>query len=468
MAAGPDITEDIAAIADRLGRWAAEFTLDQASDAVANQARRCIVDVIGVTLAGAGHPTAVLTRRQVRDLYGQGPCFVAGDPTRTSPAGAALANGVAAHALDFDDVSYEAMVHGTAAVWPAVQAAAEASGATGEQALAAFIAGVEAEYAVARMLTPELFWDGWWTTGLLGSIGAAVGAAKAMRLDAETIGEAAGIAACQATGPYALVGSPVKPYAMGRAAEAGIQAAHFAAAGLTGPEDAFEHEKGFIAMFAGGRFEPRELDRLGRRYLLETPGVAMKRFPVCAGAQSAVEAMLEVAREAKLDADDVSHIRCEVTPDVGYYMPFSRPETVTQAQFSLPFCLACALANGDLTVSHLSMDTLGDPRLARQMAKVETVLSEELAARSAGDAQYDQPAILTVTTADGREIRKAVPAPTGVPVRPMSDSQLDDKFHGCTADVIGAAGAAGLLDRIRHIETLPAAADLFSGPGPKG
>lgn len=419
-------------------------------------------------LAGAGHATAALARRQVRDLYGEGPCSVAGDPMHTSPAGAALANGVAAHALDFDDVSYEAMVHGTAAVWPAVQAAAEATGATGEQTLAAFIAGVEAEYALACMLTPELFWDGWWTTGLLGSIGAAVGAAKAMRPDAGTIGQAVRIAACQATGPYALVGSPVKPYAMGRAAEAGVQAAHFAAGGLAGPEDAFEHEKGFIAMFAGGRFEPRELDRLGQRYILETPGVAMKRFPVCAGAQSAVEAMLEVVREGNLSADDVTNVRCEVTPDVGYYMPFTRPETVTQAQFSLPFCLACALANGDLTVSHLCMETLADPRLVHQMAKVETVLSEELAGRAAGDTEYDQPAILTVTTADGRKIRKAVPAPTGVPVRPMSDRQLDDKFHGCAADVIGEAGAARLLDRIRRIETLPAATDLFSGLGPKG
>ena len=339
--------------------WVAGFHLDQVSDEVIHEAKRCILDVIGVSYAGAAHAT--------------------GEDATASSTGAALANGTAAHAWDYDDVSFEGMVHGTAAVWPAVLAVAQANQAGGADLLTAFVAGVEAEYALGRAFTPELFFRGWWTTGLLGAIGSAIGSGKAMGLDAKGLAQAISIAAAQATGPYVLVGTPIKPYACGRAAEAGVQAANFALAGLTAPDDVFENAQGFTNMFADRTFFPSELAKLGDRFVLETSRLTFKRYPVCAGAQGSVEAVLDLKAEHGLTADQVTKVRCEVTPAISHYMQYRVPRDTTEAQFSLPYCIACALLFDGITFDHLTEAAISDPTTLDQLTKVEVVPSGALA-----------------------------------------------------------------------------------------
>ncbi|MCH8181958.1 MAG: MmgE/PrpD family protein [Proteobacteria bacterium] len=448
-------------VADRIGAWVADFQLSQASPQVIAAAKHCLIDVIGVTLAGSRHPTAQIARSYAEAQYRGGPCSVLGGQRTLAAPGAAFANGVAAHALDFDDVSHEAMVHGSAAVWPAVAAATEASGASGEVLLTAFIAGVEAEYALGRALTHDLFWRGWWTTGLLGSIGAAAGAAKAMTLDRAATANAVGLAACQATGPWVVVGTPAKPHACGRAAEGGLEAALLAASGLTAPPDAFENEKGFIKMFSNGIFEPAELDRLGDRYVLETSGVAFKLFPVCSGAQAATEATLDILSEESLSGGDVKSVHCEVTRDSWEYLKFPDPKTVTQAQFSMPFAVGCALAFGKLGVAQISEKTLHDPRLRIAMKKVAMARSETL---NASSAQYPEAAAVTIQTKDGREFRKLNVVSTGGPGKPMTQEQVDRKFHACADGVLARADAERVLEGIKRLESLKRAAALFGPP----
>ena len=174
--------DTVQSIAESLSQWTSQYSFEDLPEEVANEAKRCLVDMTGVAIAGSQHPIASLVRGQVASQYGAGPCSVIGGESPASPAGAALANGTSAHVLDFDDVSYEGMVHATAVVWPAVLAAAELVGASGRDALTAFVVAVEVEYALGRAFTHDLFWRGWWTTGLLGAIGAAVGAAKVMGL----------------------------------------------------------------------------------------------------------------------------------------------------------------------------------------------------------------------------------------------------------------------------------------------
>ena len=135
-------------VADTLSRWAAAYSFEDIPDVVVEEAKRCLMDTTGVALAGSQHPTAMLARAQVETQYGEGPCNIFGCPDPAAPSGAAFANGVAAHALDYDDVSYEGMVHATAVVWPAVLAAAEPVSATGREILTAFVAAVELEYAL--------------------------------------------------------------------------------------------------------------------------------------------------------------------------------------------------------------------------------------------------------------------------------------------------------------------------------
>jgi len=450
-------------VADKLARWAADFDLAHAPTAAISAAKGCLIDAIGVAMAGAVQLAPIRVRQEVLPHYAPGPCTVFAGPRR-SGLGAAFANGIAAHALDYDDVSYAAMVHASAVVWPAAAAAVETTGASGARFLEAFIAGVEAEYALACALGHDLFWRGWWTTGLLGAIGAAIAAAKAMQLGPAATGHAIGVAALQASGPYALVGSAVKPYAAGRAAEAGLHAALFAAAGLTAPLDAFENDKGFTAMFGAGAFAPAALDALGERYLLIDPGVAFKRFPVCAGAQSAAEAALDLLAAApELALADIARIACEVTPDVGVYMPFTTPATVNEAQFCLPFVLAVAFAHRDLSIRHLRADMLTDPTMRATMALVAIEHSETLAAEARGRADYAQPARLTVTTRAGRTYRQVVPMPTGMPGRPLGREAIEGKFLACAAGLVAEPSARAMLDNLRDLERLPAFATVFAG-----
>ncbi len=449
-------------VAETLADWVAGFHLDQVSDEVIHEAKRCILDVIGVSYAGAAHATALLTREQVKVQYNAGPCSLIGEDATASSTGAALANGTAAHAWDYDDVSFEGMVHGTAAVWPAVLAVAQANQAGGADLLTAFVAGVEAEYALGRAFTPELFFRGWWTTGLLGAIGSAMGSGKAMGLDAKGLAQAIGIAAAQATGPYVLVGTPIKPYACGRAAEAGVQAANFALAGLTAPDDVFEHAQGFTNMFADRTFFPSELAKLGDRFVLKTSRLTFKRYPVCAGAQGSVEAVLDLKAEHGLTADQVTKVRCEVTPAISHYMQYRVPRDITEAQFSLPYCIACALLFDGITFDHLTEAAISDPTTLDQLTKVEVVPSEALAEQEKSDDDVIEPAIATIWTVDGRELRTVNPAATGTPQRPISDAELEAKFRACTATSMRPDEAEGLIERIWELETMESALALLA------
>ena len=439
-------------IAQRLAEWATELTLSDIPDAARHEAKRGILDVIGVTFAGANHPTAAMARDQVGTQYRDGPCVVLGSELSVAMTGAAFANGVAAHAWDYDDVSLEGMVHGTAAVWPAVFAVAQARDISGGDLLTAFVAGVEAEYALGRAFTPDLFFRGWWTTGLLGAIGAAIGAGRAMGLDAGTLAHAITIAVAQTTGPYALVGTPIKPYACGRAAEAGVQAASFAAAGLTGPADAFENEHGFTAMYANNVFLPEELAKIGTRYVLEASGLTFKRYPVCAGAQGAVGAVLTAMAEHRITPEQVTHVRCEVTPAINHYMQYRVPHDITEAQFSLPYCVACAVRFGDISFDHLTDAAIKDPATLAVLANVEVVASEKLAEEEQVRDDYVEPAVAILTTADGRVLRSLNPAPVGTPQCPIGDRELEGKFRACTAPALQDGDADGVIARIWSLE----------------
>ena len=448
-------------IARSLSQWSARYSYEDVPGEVANEAKRCLVDTTGVMIAGSQHPTASLVRDQVAAQYGTGTCSVIGGEAPASPAGAALANGTSAHVLDFDDVSYEGMVHATAVVWPAVLAAAELVAANGRDSLTAFIVAVEAEYALGRAFTHDLFWRGWWTTGLLGAIGAAIGAAKVMGATTELMRQAVCIAACQTTGPYVLVGSPVKPVACGRAAELGLQAALLAEGGMTAPEDAFENPHGLIAMFGDGRFQPAELEKLGDHYVLSTSRIAFKRYPVCAGAQSGIEALISLMHDESLTPDKVIGIRCDVTPDVGHYMPYDRPQSVSEAQFSLPFSLACAAIHGDVTIKHLDDTYILATDIRDRMETVEVIHSEELAALEAVSADFHQPARVSLLTRDGREVSTFNPAPTGMPVKPVSDDELDAKFIDTSSFLLSGREAKSLSQRLWSLETLASTSELL-------
>ena len=448
-------------VAQILADWTNQFSYSDISDDVRDEANRCIVDTVGVSVGGLDQTTAHLSRALAYKNYAAGPCHVLGSTKMLSTPGAAFCNGVAAHVLDFDDVSYEGMVHASAVVWPAIFAAGEQVNASGCEVVTAFVAAVEAEYALGRAMTHDLFWRGWWTTGLLGSIGAAIGVAKVMALDCQTTSQAINIAASQATGPYALVGSPVKPYACGRAAEAGVLAAQAASRGLEGPRESFEHSNGFIAMYGNHQFVPEELNHLGIRFVLNTSRVAFKRYPVCSAGQAAIEALELIVSKNNIKNSEIVEVHCNVTSDIAHYMQVDDPMTVTEAQFCLAFCLACILRFGELTPQQLSIDVINDPDIKTEMKKVRLVYSKKLDELCKQRDDYQQSAEVTIKTSTLNSITELVAAPSGTSASPMSNEQIENKFINCVRQCYPEPQVLKLLNRVKSISELSSIRSLF-------
>lgn len=446
-------------IAEILGRWAAELSLATVAPAVEHAAMRCMIDVVGVTLAGSTTQLAGCVRDHVAHQHAAGDCRVIGNSMTSSALGAALANGAAAHVLDFDDTCYAGIAHGSAAVWPAVLAAGETEKIDGGELVAAFIAGCEVEYAIGRVLGNGVY--RWWTTAALGIIGAAAGAARALRLDAKTTAHAIRIAASQSGGLRAVFGTPAKPWLCGRAAQAGLDAALAARAGITGPAGVFETDGGFFALFGDGGVGADDFATLGERFSLVDPGIAFKLFPVCSAAQAAIEATVTLLAENGVAGDQVERVFCEVTPFVQSCLTYARPRPTAEAQFSLQFAIGCILAYGRLDLDCLSTERLPDPRLEQAMTKVEMMPSAALFRAGEDRRDHLEAAIVTLHLANRCPVRMHVPAAEGMPSNPVSDVRLREKFQACASRALGDSEAEALLHRIAVLRELSSATLLF-------
>jgi len=437
-----------ATLAARIAGWGSALAFEAIPAEVVRVAKRCMIDLVGVTIAAAGHPASRRVLDYAGRTYAPGAATVLAARTGLSPVGAALVNGTAGHALDFDDTSYTGIMHGTTVALPAALAATEAARGDGRRLVEAFIVGSEVTYAVALLCTTEHYFKGWWSTGTFGAFGAAAAAARALGLPASKTTAALALAGAQACGLKAVFGTDAKPYVAGRAAAIGVEAALLAEAGLTGPEAVLEDARGFLALLNDGRAELGAVDDLGQRWRLIEPGIYFKRYPVCSGAQAATELTRRLLDEHGIAGDSVRRVICEVPPLVGISLVYDRPRTPSEAQFSLPFAVGAVLARGDLGLDALSERSLADRRLAAAMARVEMRQDPSLADEAAPEC-----ARVTVETDAGRQVSGFLAQPTGMPGNPMSDQALADKFHACMA-AGGLAGtdAEALLAHLNGIE----------------
>jgi len=230
-----------------------------------------VLDTVGVTLAGVSEPAAHIVRDVVAD-EGSDACGVFGTRVRASIGGAALANGTAAHALDYDDMCFVSLAHPSAPLVPAALAAAEAEGLSGRAVLDAYVVGFEVEARLGRLMNPRHYQRGWHCTSTLGTIGAAAAVSRLLGLDARTAGHALAIAASEASGVKENFGTMVKPLHAGLAARNGVLAALLARRGMTASELALAGPQGFLhAMDSEGDALADAIADLGARWeILDT------------------------------------------------------------------------------------------------------------------------------------------------------------------------------------------------------
>lgn len=451
MTTPPDTPALPTPAARRIGDWVAGLRRADIPEPVAAVALSCIVDTLGVALAGAGTEAAVLAADVARDTYTPGPApLLAGG--RLCMEGAAFANVAAAHALDFDDNSYAGFVHGSAVVVPTALAATGMAGGTGSDLLTAVVAGAEAQYALAEAVGNGVYHAGWWTTALFGTVGAAAATAKALGLDGRSAADAVAFALCGTGGLRACFGTGAKPLLAAQAAANGVRAARLAARGLTVPHGVVEDPRGFARLVAEDRFDPAALESLKQRWRLLDPGIDTKLYPVCLSAHAAMDALRDLMAERRLGAADIASVHCRVPPVVAANLTYERPATAGEARFSLHFAVACVMLHGTLTLEHLSRTMLTDPAIGAVIGRVSMTADPDWDADADRTRLAPEGAEVTVETVAGERITRFCPSARGTVARPLSAAEHAAKFKSCAARAVGTEGAEQLHLKLQSLE----------------
>jgi len=393
-------------IIDQLANFVCELDLDRVPPVVVDEAKRCVLDTVGVIIAGRKTRPASATTEHSKQAYGQGDSHLLGSDITSQPMGAALVNATSGHAYDFDDTSYTGIMHGSVVVLPAALAMAEHRGVGGKILLEAFIVGVEVEYAIAEWCTTHIYYKGWWTSGVYGPLGAAAAAARILGLDIDGTANAMSIAVSNSTGMKVSFGSDAKPLGVGMAASIGIESAMLAAAGLTGPNNVFEGNNGFLSLFNDDRHSTDTGLQLAHKWRLSDPGILFKSFPVCSAAQAGAELTAKLLERHQLKPSEIIQVACEVPALVNISLVYSKPKSIREAQFSMQFAIACILAYGDIKLEHLEVD--------------DTV-----------PQRCPEGAGVTITTRKQEKYGDFLDRPTGMPGNPVSTPALVDKFRDC-------------------------------------
>ena len=403
--------------------------LERVDTEVRKAANRAMLDTLGVMLAGGAHPMARALAAATPRREGEATLATGG---RADAETAALVNGTAAHVWDFDDTSYTGIMHGSAVVFPAAMALAQEIGSGADALRRAFVAGSEVAYTLADLCTHAHYFRGWWSTITLGLTGATAAAGCLLELDEDAMTCAIGLAAAAAGGGKAVLGTDAKPLLVGETARRAVTFARAASAGITGPEAAFEDERGFLKLLNRGEAVEAELDTIGRRRRLCDPGLLFKTSPVCSAALAAIEQMNELMAELGASADEIAGIHAEAPELVCGSLVFPNPATPQEMQFSLPYALACAVLHGRVRFEDLAPGVVVGPEKSALMARVSVKRAPDLST-DAMRAKYPESIRLTLSLKDGRSATGFCGAARGMPERPLSDAELLEKFRAAGA-----------------------------------
>ena len=414
------------------------------------RAATAVLDTVGVTLAGVSEPASVIVQRVVA-VEGGDACGVFGTATRASMSGAALANGTAAHALDYDDMCFVSLAHPSAPLVPAVLAAGESEGLPGGAVLDAYVVGFEIEARLGRLMNPRHYQRGWHCTSTLGTIGAAAAVSRLLGLDAKAAGHALAIAASEASGLKENFGTMVKPLHAGLAARNGVIAALLARGGMTASDLALDGPQGLLhAMDSEGTSLADAIADLGSRWEILDTGITVKLYPSGAGTHPTLDAILDLRRREGFTAADVDRIHIDVDSIVPTILIYDRPSTGLEGKFSLPFCAAAAVAFGRVGLDTFEAETLVNPQVTALMPRIAMRVDPALD-RGAPPLTH---ARVHVTLRDGRVLTQEAQGARGYPEQPASDAELDAKFMACASRALTASAAERALGLLRNTHAL--------------
>ena len=440
------------ALTEALARFAHRPAFTEVPEAAARTIRSGFIDTVATMIAGRDEPVVRIVREHVeaRRAAARESSVLLGTE-RAATQDAALINGTAGHALDYDDVALGG--HPSTVLVPALLAEGEAIGASGADLVRAYLVGYEVWAELISRDADSHHLKGWHPTAVFGTVGAAAAIASLRRLTVEQCRNAISLSASMAAGLVANFGTMTKPLHAGRAASSGIEAVRLAMRGMTASPDAIEHHAGFLnAISPKGNLDlERPTEPLGRSLRILESGLSIKKYPICYATHRVIDAVVDLAGREDLRPEAVRSVQATIGVAQASMLRNHTPTTALEAKFSLEFAVASALTARAVGLGQLTDEFVNRSSVRETMKKLEIATVESACPIEPAFAFSDRVRIRLEDgrTLDSGEIRFA----RGNAQLPLRDEDLKAKFFDCVARADGI-DARHLYERLAGLDAL--------------
>jgi 2-methylcitrate dehydratase PrpD len=430
--------------------------------------KRCLIDGLGVMLAGSTQDASRILRGYVREVDARAESTAFGPETfRSGASSAALLNGTSGHALDWDDTQlatsadriFGLLTHPTVPPMAAALAIAERQQASGAAFIEAFLTGFEVECKIAEAISPSHYMKGFHSSGTVGTFGAAVAAAKLLGLDGDRIAHALAIAASSASGIRVNFGTMTKPLHVGRASQNGVVAAELASRGFTGGEDALDPPWGFFQAFSHGEgFDAdRIVGKLGNPHAVVWPGVSIKPYPCGVLGHPTMDAMRRLVITHDVQPERIVAIRVRAGSNILNPLRYPIATNELEAKFCPAFMVSAIALRRKAGIHEFNDEFVRSRPVQEMMRKVERVLDPEIEAKGWEKIR----STVEVDLDDGRTlVEEADERYRGGPDLPFTRAELFEKFSDCASLVLPPSAIEETFSMVETLEDLSDVTEL--------
>ncbi len=447
-------------ITARISKWATDLSYADLSDDAIREAKRYLLDSLGCALGGYQQHDVKIALEVLEEHGGAGPATVIGTGAKMDPVSASLLNALMVRVMDYNDIYWQQDPSHPSDIIPAAMACGERTAKDGRELIVGIVLGHEFEMRLCEAAIPGIRERGWHHATLTAFVSPIV-AARMLDLGWEEMQHAIGISGSRmctlgavTAGKLTMMKNTVDPMAT----QSGVLAALLAEKGYTGPEHVIDGKEG-LAHCMGPEWKLELLeDGLGDAFRITRCG--MKAFPTEALTHAPISCTLDLIKDNDLQADQVEkvHIRslaraADILADPSKY----DPRTKETADHSLPYVIAAAVADRQVTPLQFTDQKIMDPTIRAQLHKVEVVADPEI------EALFPelQRVIVTVVTTDGREFTKQVDYPKGDPRNPLTDQEIEEKFDALAAPIMSEQDRQRLKEAVWSLEDVDSISELM-------
>jgi 2-methylcitrate dehydratase PrpD len=425
-------------------------------------ARHGIIDCIACALAGTKEDLTDILVRFAADTGGGNTSTIIGRGMKTSAPMAALVNGAMGHALDYDDITRFLKGHPSVVCLPPALAVGEAVGATGRDVMLAYMIAFEVGCAIGSGMGVDYADDlGWHPTAPLGTLAAAAAASRLLGLTHEQTAMAISLAGSHAAGLRENFGTMTKPFHAGNASRSGVTAAMLVKRGYTAATTGLEGRFGFMHAFSGGRGEDLNapLERLGRHFFLERPGVEIKKYPCCGSTHTPLDAFFLLKEERPVDYREVESVEVLVDFDPPRSLIHSDPHTALEGKFSIQYCLAAALVDNVVGLAQFEDPMVMRPEVRALIPKITMKRNPGQEGKPSWVEGFNE---VRIKLKSGDVLSKIVHRDLEGPVVGVTPEGMDMKFRDCASRALPSARVNEALEILHNLEKQPDIAGLMA------